>query len=67
MGDQGWVAEPLASLGDPLEMVGVGVGEEDVGDLGTLALGPFEQRLEHPVAVDQDALAAGLVDDQVGV
>ena len=43
------------------------MGDEDVGDLDPVALGPLEQRAEVVVAVDQHARAAGLVGDQVGV
>ena len=57
VGDQRRAAEPLAGLRQPGDVVDMGVGDEDVGDLDPVALGPLEQRVEHVVAVDQDALA----------
>ncbi len=48
-------------------MVAVRVGDEDVGDLDPVALGPLQQRPQLVVAVDQHAGAALGVGDQVGV
>ncbi len=67
VGDERRVADPLSCLGQAGDMVAVGMGDEDVGDLDAVALGPLQQRPEVVVAVDQHALAARLVGDQVGV
>ena len=39
-------AEPLLRRREPGDVVGMGVGDEDVGDLDPVALGPLEQRVE---------------------
>ena len=67
MGDQRRVAELGPRLGEAGDVVAVGVGDEDVGDLDPVALGPLQQRPEIVVAVDQDAGLALGVGDQVGV
>ena len=44
MGDQRRVAELRPRLGEAGDVVAVGVGDEDVGDLDPVALGPLQQR-----------------------
>ncbi len=56
-----------ASLSTSDDVVPVVVGEQDVRDLGALAIDALEQRIGDAVRVDEHALAAGLVDDEVGV
>ena len=60
-------AEALGQLVGVDDVVPVVVGEQDVRDLGALAIDALEQRIGDAVRVDEHALAAGLVDDQVGV
>ncbi len=48
-------------------MVPVVVRDDDVRQVGALAVDPLEQGLDHAVAVDQDTTAAGPVDDEIGV
>ena len=48
-------------------VVVVVVGEQQVGDLDPLALGELGERVGDRVRVDQHPLAAGLVEDEVGV
>ncbi len=67
VGDQRRVAELGSRLGEAGDVVAVRVGDEDVGDLDPVALGPLQQRPQVVVAVDQDAGAAAGVGDQVGV
>ena len=67
VGDQRRVADLLPCLGQAGDVVAMGMGDEDVGDLDPVALGPLQQRPEVVVAVDQHPLAAGVVGDQVGV
>ena len=60
-------AELLLRRGQAGDVVAVGVGDQDVGDLDPVLLGPLEQRPEVVVAVDQHPLATGFVGDEVGV
>ena len=60
-------AEALGQLVDVHDVVPVVVGEQDVRDLGALAIDPLEQRIGDAVRVDEHALATGLVDDEIGV
>lgn len=50
-----------------VDVILVVVGEQDRGDVDPLSLDALQQRLAHPVPVDQDALASCRVDDQVCV
>ena len=43
------------------------MGEKELGDLGPLALGELGQRVGDRVRVDEDARAAWIVEDEVGV
>ena len=60
-------AEAVGELAGADDVVVVVVGEQQVGDLDALALGALGERVGDRVRVDEHALAAGLVDDEVGV
>ena len=60
-------AEPLRELLHLEDVVPVVVGQDDMRDLGALALGALGQRIGDAVRVDEHAVPARLVDHEVRV
>ena len=56
-----------ANLVVACDVIGVGVGREQMGDGQAVPLDGLEERLERSARIDEDARPARLVSDQVGV
>ena len=60
-------AEALGQLASVHDVVCVMMGEQQMRDLAALALGTLTERIGHAVRIDEHAMAADLVNDQIGV